>query len=92
MHWNYPDLINIRKVFVIKKYEIDKLHWERGFNSVVGKIGRDYLTEGDTINETYLSVKELDLESGFSVSHSYMIHRYLDDERFIGVFSLRVKG
>ena len=83
---NYP------KGFTIEKYEINKIHWERGFNSVVGEIGRDYLTESDPIDETYLSVKELGLESVFSVSHSYTIHRYLDDERMIGVFSSREKA
>ncbi|WP_294266555.1 hypothetical protein [uncultured Chryseobacterium sp.] len=83
---NYP------KGFVITKYEVDKRHWEYGFNSVVGEIGRDYLTEGDIIDETYLSVQELGLESVFSVSHSYTIHRYLDDERMIGVFSSKEKA
>lgn len=59
---------------------------------MIGEIGRGYLTEEDTIDETYLPVKELDLESVFSMSHSYTIHRYLDDERFIGVFSSREKA
>ncbi|WP_294286229.1 hypothetical protein [uncultured Chryseobacterium sp.] len=78
---NYPE------DFVVVKYQMDKLHWKHGFTSVIGEIGRDYLTEGDMIDETCLSVKELGLESVFSVSHSYTIHRYLDDERMIGVFS-----
>ncbi len=78
--------------FIIDQYQMDKIHWEHGFTSVIGEIGRDYLTEGDPIDETYLSVKDLGLESIFSVSHSYTIHRYLDDERFIGVFSSREKA
>jgi hypothetical protein len=79
--------------FVINKYILDKVHWENGFESTVGEIGRDYLWEGDnTIDESYLSVKELGLESIFSVSHSYTIDRYLDDERFIGVFSSEEKA
>lgn len=74
--------------FIINKYILDKVYWKNGFETVIGEIGRDYLWEGDnSIDETYLSVKELGLESVFSVSHSYTIHRYLDDERFIGVFS-----
>lgn len=49
--------------------------------------------EGDnSIDETYLSVKNLGLESIFSISHSYTIDRYLDDERFIGVFSSEEKA
>lgn len=77
---NYPE------DFVIDKYQMDKIHWQHGFTSVIGEMGRDYLTEGDMIDKKYRSVKELGLESVFSVSHSYTIHRYLDDERFIGFF------
>jgi len=83
---NYPE------DFVIDKYQMDKIHWQHGFTSVIGEIGRDYLLEGDIIDETYVSLKQLGLESVFSVSHSYTIHRYLDDERFIGVFSSRKKA
>lgn len=73
--------------FIINKYIINKIHWENGFESVIGEIGRDYLLESDLIDDNDLSVKELDLKSIFSVSHSYTIDSYLDDERFIGVFS-----
>ncbi|WPO81966.1 hypothetical protein SD427_14490 [Chryseobacterium sp. JJR-5R] len=70
---NYP------KSLIVEKYEINKIHWECVFNSVMEEIGRDYLTESDPIDEMYLSVKELGLKSVFSVDHSYTIHRYLDD-------------
>ena len=73
--------------FIINTYILDKVHWENGFDSSMGEIGRDYLLESDLIDDIYLSVKELNLGSIFSVSHSYTINRYLDDERFIGVFS-----
>lgn len=80
----YPDS------FIINKYILDKVYWKNGFETIIGEMGRDYLCEGDhSIDETFLSVKELGLQSVFSVSHSYTIHRYLDDERFIGVFSSR---
>lgn len=77
---------------VTNKYILDKIHWEDGFENIIGEIGRDYLLKGDIIDENYLSVKELNLESIFSVSHSYTIHRHLDDERFIGVFSSEKKA
>lgn len=73
--------------FIINKYIINKIHWKNGFESPIGEIGRDYLLESDLIDDNDLSIKELNLESIFSVSHSYTINRYLDDERFIGVFS-----
>lgn len=82
----YPDS------FVINKYILDKIHWENGFGGVVGEIGRDYLLVGDVLDENYISIKELSLETIFSVSHSYTIDRYLDDERFIGVFSTAEKA
>lgn len=76
----------------VKKKELNKLYWENGFEDTVGEIGRDYVMESDSIDETYLSVKKLALESIFSVSHSYTIDKYLDDERFIGVFSSEKKA
>lgn len=76
----YPDGL------VIKKCQLNKIHWEDGFNSVIGEIGRDYLDEEDSINEDGRSIKELNLESVFQVSHTYTIHNFLDDERIIGVF------
>ncbi|MBT2623215.1 hypothetical protein [Chryseobacterium sp. ISL-6] len=82
----YPDS------FVINKYILDKTHWENGFEDVVGEIGRDYLLASDVFDENYASVKELSLETIFSVSHSYTIDRYLDDERFIGVYSTAAKA
>lgn len=73
--------------FNINKFIINKIHWENGFESSIGEIGRDYLLESDLIDNSDLSVKELNLDSIFCVNHSYTINRYLDDERFIGVFS-----
>lgn len=79
--------------FIINKYILDKVYWENGFEKIVGEIGRDYLWEDDsTIDETFLSVNTLGLKSIFSVSHSYTVDRYLDDERFIGVFSSEEKA
>ncbi|WPO82301.1 hypothetical protein SD427_16285 [Chryseobacterium sp. JJR-5R] len=79
--------------FIINKYILDKVYWKNGFENIIGEIGRDYLLEGDNlIDETYLSIKNLGLESVFSVSHNYTIDRYLDDERFIGVFSSEEKA
>lgn len=83
---DYPD------GFTIKKNELNKVHWKNGFKEIIGEIGRDYLLESDKIDESCLSVKELGLESIFSVSHSYTVNRYLDDERFIGVFSSEEKA
>lgn len=77
----YPDS------FIINKYIINKIHWEKGFEIAIGEIGKDYILESDVISDHALSVKELGLKSIFSVTHSYSIDRYLDDERFIGVFS-----
>ena len=78
---DYPDC------FVTDCYILDKIHWNEGFREVIGKIGRDYIEKGDVIDENCISVKELDLNTVFSVSHYYTIHTFLDDERYIGVFS-----
>ena len=78
---DYPDC------FVTDCYIIDKIHWNDGFEEVIGEIGRDYIEKGDEIDENCISVKELGLNTVFSVSHSYTIHTFLDDERYIGVFS-----
>lgn len=82
----YPDC------FIINKYVINKIHWEKGFEIVIGEIGKDYVLESDVISNRALPVKELGLKSIFSVTHSYTIDRYLDDERFIGVFSSEKKA
>lgn len=76
----YPDGL------IIKKYQLNKIHWQNGFNSVIGEIGRDYLEEEDIISEDSKLIKELNLEYIFKVSHIYTIHTFLDDERAIGVF------
>ncbi|MGL6127098.1 hypothetical protein [Chryseobacterium artocarpi] len=76
----YPDGLTIRK------YELNKIHWQNGFNSVIGEIGRDYLNEEDVINQESKSIKELNLQYVFQVSHIYTINTFLDDERIIGVF------
>lgn len=76
----YPDGITIRK------YELNKIHWQDGFNSIVGEIGRDYLTKEDVISEGSKSIKELNLQYVFQISHTYTINTFLDDERIIGVF------
>ncbi|SDI09181.1 hypothetical protein [Chryseobacterium jejuense] len=76
----YPDGLTIRK------YELNKIHWQNGFNSVVGEIGRDYLNKEDVISEGSKSIKELNLQYVFQVSHTYTINTFLDDERIIGVF------
>ncbi|CAD0222891.1 hypothetical protein KYG33_16150 [Chryseobacterium sp. D764] len=78
---DYPDC------FVADCYIMDKIHWNNGFEKVIGEIGRDYIEKGDEIDENCISVKELGLSTVFSVSHSYTIHTFLDDERYIGVFS-----
>lgn len=71
---------------VIRKYELNSIHWEKGFDSVVGEIGRDYLIKEDIICEESRSIKELNLQYIFQVSHIYTINTFLDDERIIGVF------
>ncbi|MET3535959.1 hypothetical protein [Chryseobacterium limigenitum] len=76
----YPDGL------VIKKCQLNKIHWKDGFNSVIGEIGRDYLDEEDVVNNDSKSIKELNLEYIFQISHTYTIHTFLDDERIIGVF------
>lgn len=78
---DYPDC------FVTDCYIMDKVHWNEGFQEVIGEMGRDYTEKGDVIDENCISVKELGLNTVFSVSHYYTIHTFLDDERYIGVFS-----
>ncbi|MDO3423795.1 hypothetical protein QWT87_02765 [Chryseobacterium sp. APV1] len=73
--------------FVIKKYIVNKVNWKEGFTEVIGEIGRDYLESGDEVDVTIVSVKEMELESVFYLSHIYTIHTHLDDERCIGLFS-----
>lgn len=72
--------------FYSKKIELDLVHWNDGFENVVGEIGRDYLIKEDLIPENFRSIKELNLEMVFQVSHIYTINTFLDDERKIGVF------
>lgn len=76
----YPDGL------VIKKCQLNKIHWKDGFNSIIGEIGRDYLDEEDVVNNDSKSIKELNLDYIFQISHTYTIHTFLDDERIIGVF------
>ncbi|MFZ4930697.1 DUF7336 domain-containing protein [Chryseobacterium sp. Mn2064] len=57
------------------------------FQNVIGEIGRDYIKKGDIIDDHCISIKELGINTVFSLSHSYTIHTFLDDERYIGVFS-----
>lgn len=76
----YPNGLTIRK------YELNRIHWQNGFNSVVGEIGRDYLNKEEVISEGSKSIKELNLQYVFQVSHNYTINTFLDDERIIGVF------
>ncbi|WP_160138486.1 hypothetical protein [Chryseobacterium sp. c4a] len=71
---------------IVRKYELNKIHWQNGFNSIVGEIGRDYLNKEDVISESSKSIKELNLQYIFQVSHTYTIHTFLDDERIVGVF------
>jgi hypothetical protein len=78
---DYPDC------FITDFYILDKIHWYEGFQEVIGEMGRDYIEKGDVIDENCISVKELGLNTVFSVSHYYTIHTFLDDERYIGVFS-----
>lgn len=73
--------------FVADCYILDKIHWNEGFLEVIGEIGRDYIEKGDDIDANCISIKELGLNTVFSVSHYYTIHTFLDDERYIGVFS-----
>lgn len=73
--------------FVTNCYILDKIHWNEGFQEVIGEIGRDYIEKGDEIDDSCISIKELRLNTVFSVSHYYTIHNFLDDERYIGVFS-----
>jgi len=80
---DYPDGM------LIRKYELNKMHWQDGFDGVAGEVGRDYLNEEDRIGEDSRSIKELNLQYVFQVSHMYTIHNihtFLDDERIIGVF------
>lgn len=76
---DYPD------GFTFKKKELNKVHWEIGFHTVVGEIGRDYLPEEDLIDEDTYLVQNL--ESIFNISHTYTVDASTDDERIIGVFS-----
>ncbi|MDR6525698.1 hypothetical protein J2787_001068 [Chryseobacterium rhizosphaerae] len=76
----YPDGLTIRK------YELNKIHWQNGFDCVVGEIGRDYLKKEDVLTENSRSIKELNLQYVFQISHIYTIHTFLEDERTIGVF------
>ena len=73
--------------FVVQKYILDKINWKDGFTEAIGELGRDYLEHGDEVDENILSIKELGSVSIFSLSHMYTIHTYLDDERYIGIFS-----
>ncbi|MCA6068441.1 hypothetical protein JI747_014745 [Chryseobacterium sp. RG1] len=73
--------------FYIKKYELNKIHWQNGFTEVVGEIGRDYLPEEDCVPNYSYIIKKINQETVFKVSHTYTIHTFLDDEREIGIFS-----
>lgn len=73
--------------FYIKKYELNKVHWQNGFTEVVGETGRDYLPEEDFVPDYSQTLKKLNLKMVFKISHTYRIHTFLDDEREIGVFS-----
>lgn len=83
---NLPGFRTYPEGLIIRKYQLNKIHWQNGFSSVIGEIGRDYLTELDVITEESRSIKELNLECVFQISHTYTIHSFLDDERIIGVF------
>lgn len=76
---DYPD------GFTIKKNKLNKVHWENGFEDIVGEIGRDYLPEEDLIDKDTYIVQNL--KSIFNISHVYTIDTYMDDERIIGIFS-----
>ncbi|RQO39181.1 hypothetical protein DBR39_09330 [Chryseobacterium sp. KBW03] len=82
-----PGFRDYPECFVTDCYIMDKVHWNEGFQEVIGEMGRDYIEKGDVIDENCISVKELGLNTVFSVSHYYTIHTFLDDERYIGVFS-----
>ncbi|MGG1924542.1 hypothetical protein AB1278_22445 [Chryseobacterium sp. NRRL B-14798] len=82
-----PGFRDYPKSFVADCYILDKIHWNEGFLEVIGEIGRDYIEKGDDIDANCISIKELGLNKVFSVSHYYTIHTFLDDERYIGVFS-----
>lgn len=82
-----PGFRDYPECFVVNQYILDKIHWAEGFHEVIGEIGRDYLEKGDKVEKDCPSVKELGLNTIFSVSHYYTIHTHLDDERYIGVFS-----
>lgn len=71
--------------FIIKKNELNKVHWETGFHTAVGEIGRDYLPEVDLINEDAHIFQNL--KSIFYISHIYTFDASKDDERIIGIFS-----
>ncbi|OCK51170.1 hypothetical protein BA768_17665 [Chryseobacterium sp. CBo1] len=71
---------------IVKKYRLGKIHWENGFQNIIGEVGRDYLPEDDILDEDIKSIKELGLIHVFQVSHIYTIDTFLDDERIIGVF------
>jgi hypothetical protein len=73
--------------FVIQKYILDKVHWQDGFTETIGETGRDYLESGDEVDGSIVSVKDLQIDSVFCLSHTYTLNTYLDDERFIGIFS-----
>jgi len=73
--------------FVVNQYILDKIHWAEGFYKIIGEMGLDYLEKGDEVDKNCRSVKELKLNTIFSVSHYYTIDTHLDDERYIGVFS-----
>ncbi len=82
-----PGFRDYPESFITDCYILDKIHWNEGFLEVVGEIGRDYIKKGDDIDANCISIKELGLNTVFSVSHYYTIHTFLDDERYIGVFS-----
>lgn len=82
-----PGFKDYPESFVTDCYILDKIHWNKGFLEVIGEIGRDYIKKGDEIDANCISIKELGLNAVFSVSHYYTIHTFLDDERYIGVFS-----
>ncbi|MDV7696950.1 hypothetical protein N6B72_08460 [Chryseobacterium soli] len=82
-----PGFKEYPECFVVNQYILDKIHWAEGFHEAIGEMGRDYLEKGDEVDKNCRSVKELELNNIFSVSHYYTINTHLDDERYIGVFS-----
>lgn len=76
---DYPD------GFTIKKNELNKVHWNLGFHTVAGEIGRDYLPEEELMDEDTYIVQNL--KCIFIISHIYTVDVTTDDERIIGVFS-----